>query len=132
MEEDKGKVSDQAEGAVSSVAAAEPERRPPGKDGDVSNEARREEAPKTVCERCLQRALVVCVDEECKSTVDEVMEAFVGSFALRFGLEESAVPVKILGPRRALVFLTTPMQGMSSVVQFSHRPHPPVRYDVAW
>ena len=80
-----------------------------------------DEAHKSVCERCLQRALVVCVDEECKSTVEDVMDAFVKSFALRLGLEESAVPVKVLGPRRAIVFLTTPMQGMSLVLPVHNR-----------
>ena len=122
--EDKRKVSEQTESAESQ-AAAEPQKQASEKSGDgASKEVPEEERQRAVCERCLQRALVVCVDEECKSTVDEVMEAFVQSFALRFGLEESAVPVKILGSRRALVFLTTPMQGMSLVFMSHNRQHP--------
>ena len=46
--------------------------------------------------------------------LNEIMESFVRSFALRYGIDEEHVPVKTIGPHSALVYLTTPMQGLSN------------------
>ena len=64
-----------------------------------------------MCQRCLLRAVVVKVDEDCKRPLNEIMEEFVRFFALRYGLEENSVPVKELGPHSALVYLATALQG---------------------
>lgn len=119
--EDKGPVKPAEEKKEKGAVQAEGKSPKQSSEKGGCGEEDGDEAHKSVCERCLQRALVVCVDEECKSTVEDVMDAFVKSFALRLGLEESAVPVKVLGPRRAIVFLTTPMQGMSLVLPVHNR-----------
>ena len=75
-------------------------------------EEKKEEEKKTACTRCLQRSVVVKVDDDCQTPLSEIMEVFVRSFALRYGLIEHDVPVKTVGSRSALVYLATPAQGL--------------------